>query len=352
MAPYACRHAEALGRIYFEKDEEGEHRPRYLIDAHRVQYSQAFDRLSGKTQVVTRPTSPYVKTRATHSFEVSALAESIAMGMRLNQGLARAIGMAHDLGHPPFGHQGGERLNELAAAVGGFEHNLQSYRVVTQLERKTPEFPGLNLNIETIRGLLKYIDPDHPLPGVPEVVARAYTLEADVANRADEIAYLSSDLEDAIRLGYITLDEAVEAVPDLLGGLALGLPRHTDARLYKITSGVIKRLVVDLCQATEERLVQQGILSLVDVRRHFAPRTPSVVHFSNAVREQVQRLRAFLMGRFYKVANEEVEGIDVIDRVYSHLMDSALGEEPGRVIDMIAGMTDDGIVAFAREKGI
>src|SRR6266496_6777057 len=202
LAPYAQFSADTRGRKYPE--EPPDWRTQYQRDRDRVIHSRAFRRLECKTQVFLNGTGDHLRTRLTHTMEVAAIARNIARALRLNEDLTETIALAHDLGHSPFGHKGEEALNKLMKPHGGFEHNRQSLRVVELLEQKYPRFSGLNLSWEVREGLAKHSTGfDHPArrKGFP---ARSSSLEAQVANLADEITYYSHDLDDGLTAGLFS----------------------------------------------------------------------------------------------------------------------------------------------------
>src|SRR5947209_14058150 len=202
LAPYAQFSADTRGRKY--PDQPPEWRTHYQRDRDRVIHSRAFRRLEYKTQVFLNGTGDHLRTRLTHTMEVAAIARNIAQALRLNGDLTETIALAHDLGHSPFGHKGETVLNQLMKRHGGFEHNRQSLRVVELLEQKYPVFPGLNLTWEVREGLVKHFTSfDHPAKG-NGFTARSSSLEAQVANLADEITYYSHDLDDGLTAGLFT----------------------------------------------------------------------------------------------------------------------------------------------------
>src|SRR5207244_3178114 len=205
LAPYAQFSADTRGRKYPE--EPPDWRTHYQRDRDRVIHSRAFRRLEYKTQVFLNGTGDHLRTRLTHTMEVAAIARNIARALKLNEDLAETIALAHDLGHSPFGHKGEMVLNQLMKQDGGFEHNRQSLRIVEELEQKYPGFPGLNLTWETREGLVKHSTSyDHPEPRA-EFDAQSASLEAQVANLADEITYYSHDLDDGLDAGLLAEPE-------------------------------------------------------------------------------------------------------------------------------------------------
>ena len=211
LAPYAALAAKSRGRSYPER--ESRHRTAFQKDRDRVIHTSAFRRLEYKTQVFVNYEGDHNRTRLTHTLEVAQVAKSITRALGLNDDLAETVALAHDLGHPPFGHAGEDTLNRLARTEGGFDHNRQSLRVVTELERRYPDFPGLNLTWETLEGIMKH-ETEYDLPGLgfsgdwePDLQP---SLEAQVVNVADELAYNAHDLEDGLRSGHLTPPQIAE----------------------------------------------------------------------------------------------------------------------------------------------
>src|SRR5580700_4209159 len=205
LAPYAQFSADSRGRKF--REEPPEWRTQYQRDRDRVIHSRAFRRLEYKTQVFLNGTGDHLRTRLTHTMEVAAISRNIARALRLNEDLAESIALAHDLGHSPFGHAGEEMLNKLMKDHGGFEHNLQSLRVVTELEEKYPGFNGLNLTWETREGLAKHYTQFDKPANLKEFDFKSSSLEAQIANLADEVTYYSHDLDDGLGAGLITIEQ-------------------------------------------------------------------------------------------------------------------------------------------------
>jgi dGTPase len=294
LAPYAVKSSESAGRVHREVPHAL--RTDFQRDRARVIHSKAFRRLEYKTQVFLNGTGDHLRTRLTHTIEVASLSRGIARALRLNEDLTETIALAHDLGHSPFGHSGEATLNRLMREHGGFEHNRQSLRVVELIEKKYPRFPGINLTHEVREGLHKhadgYVDPrtgeSHPSP----------SLEAQVANVADEIAYYSHDLDDGIDEGLLDLDalEPLALWSDAMRYVRKKQPRAKASTLaaYAIRC-LIDREVEDLLQSTAANIEKTGIRSLEDVRRHPHP----LVGFSSTVRAGNRELRKFLYKNLY-----------------------------------------------------
>ena len=301
LAPYAALEAASRGRRFAETPPT--QRSEYQRDRDRIVHSTAFRRLVYKTQVFVNHEGDLYRTRLTHSLEVAQIARTIATVLRLNEVLSEAICLAHDLGHTPFGHAGQDALHECMQAFGGFEHNLQSLRVVDVLEERYAEFDGLNLTFECREGILKHCSPANArlLGDVGErfLKREQASLEAQLANFADEIAYNNHDVEDGIRAGLINLEQMLE-VPlfsrfhDEVRGR---YPALTGRRLvYETIRRVINHLVTDLVDASSARLAASGVRTGAEVRAQ----PGMLIGFSDATRAANQQLKAFLFEHLYK----------------------------------------------------
>ena len=297
LAPHAQFSANSRGRNHPE--EPPEWRTQFQRDRDRIIHSRAFRRLEHKTQVFFSGSGEHLRTRLTHTMEVAAIARNIARALRLNEDLTEAIALAHDLGHAPCGHSGEEALDELMQDHGGFEHNRQSRRVVEILERKYPDFTGLNLTWETLEGLAKHEPaPDMPL-GQAQVHFPSSSLEAQVANLADEITYYSHDLDDGLDSGLLTEAQlerdidcwknASERIRDEHGDLP------EECRHYFIIRCLIDEQVHDVVGTTEANIAEAGVASADDVRRQ----KNGLVAYSPARREANLQLRAYLYKNLY-----------------------------------------------------
>ena len=297
LAPFAQFSADSRGRNHPE--EPPEWRTQFQRDRDRIIHSRAFRRLEHKTQVFFNGSGEHLRTRLTHTMEVAAIARNIARALRLNEDLTEAIALAHDLGHAPCGHSGEEALDELMQDHGGFEHNRQSRRVVEILERKYPNFTGLNLTWETLEGLAKHEPaPDMPL-GQAQVHFPSSSLEAQVANLADEITYYSHDLDDGLDSGLLTEAQlerdidcwknASERIRDEHGDLP------EECRHYFIIRCLIDEQVHDVVGTTEANIAAAGVASADDVRRQ----KNGLVAYSPARREANLQLRAYLYKNLY-----------------------------------------------------
>lgn len=297
FAPYAQFSADSRGRKYAETPPDW--RTQYQRDRDRVIHSRAFRRLEYKTQVFLNGTGDHLRTRLTHTIEVAAISRNIARALRLNEDLAETIALAHDLGHSPFGHKGETVLNRLMRGHGGFEHNRQSLRIVEELEQKYPRFPGLNLTWEVREGLSKHSTAyDHPNLG-EDFEARSCSLEAQVANLADEIAYHSHDLDDGLESGLLSERQLTLNVPlwrQASRAVAREYGRLPDeCRSYFIIRCITDLQVRDVVTTTEESLRKSGVASADQVRSRSQP----LVRYSPQRRALNRELRLFLFHNLY-----------------------------------------------------
>jgi dGTPase len=354
LAPFACKSGESRGRKY--QEASGDPRPMFERDRDRIIHCAAFRRLEYKTQVFLNHEGDYYRTRLTHSLEVAQIGKAIARRLRLNGDLTEALALAHDLGHTPFGHTGEEVLNQLMQGHGGFEHNYQSFRVVDKLEQRYPDFDGLNLSWEVREGILKHSSPhdvpttifDEFLPGVVP------SIEAQLINYADEIAYNNHDIDDGLKSGYLTLEllKGVELWARMTGRVRQRYPAIDDRRLVARTvSALIGMQITDICETTWANIQQFGINSLDDLRRV----NRVLVHFSPAVEEENLALKHFLKERLYrhhKVDKMRVKAEHVLSRLFEAYVKrpNLLSPKYRRridqdgvertVADYLAGMTD------------
>ena len=297
LSPYACHPALSRGRAFAE--EESPTRTVYQRDRDRIIHSGAFRRLKHKTQVFVYHEGDYYRTRLTHSLEVAQIARSLARSLFVDEDLAESLSLAHDLGHTPFGHAGEEALDELMQDDGGFEHNRQSRRVVEILERKYPDFTGLNLTWETLEGLAKHEPaPDMPL-GQAQVHCPSSSLEAQVANLADEITYYSHDLDDGLDSGLLTEAQLERDIDCWKNASKRIRDEHGDlpeeCRHYFIIRCLIDEQVHDVVGTTEANIAEAGVASADDVRQQ----KNGLVAYSPARREANLQLRAYLYKNLY-----------------------------------------------------
>ena len=299
-APYAAQDATSRGRRH--REDAPAYRSEYQRDRDRIIHCGAFRRLEYKTQVFVNHEGDLFRTRLTHSIEVAQIGRSIARTLALNEDLTEAISLAHDLGHTPFGHSGQDALNACMRDYGGFEHNLQSLRVVDVLEERYAEFPGLNLTFETREGILKHCSQKNAEQlgelGKRFLEKKQPNLEAQVANLADEIAYNNHDVDDGLRSGLITIEQLQEVT--LFGEqYQVVIQRHPNlperVRIHEIVRRMINLLVVDLTEESRRRLVASKIDSIEEVRNA----GHSLIGFSAPVREQSLALKRFLRTQLY-----------------------------------------------------
>ncbi len=350
LAPYAALAAESRGRMHAEG--ESAHRTAFQKDRDRVVHTSAFRRLEYKTQVFVNYEGDYYRTRLTHTLEVAQVATSIARALGLNEDLSETIALAHDLGHPPFGHSGEKALDTLAASVGGFDHNRQSLRIVTKLERRYPGFPGLNLTWETLEGIMKHeTEYDVPDPSwEPDVQP---TLEAQVVNVADEVAYNAHDLDDGLRSGHLTASGVAEVplIGELMHRLGLNPDKFDTSQRYILIRELLGDIITDVVHATHRRLLEHDINSLHDVRRA----GKKLLGPSEDMARQLAELKSYLYANFYfhhRLIRMTRKAHQILERIYHAYMESPdmlpptaqqqvaeLGLERA-LTDYIAGMTD------------
>ena len=352
LAPFAAHSADSLGR----KHPEPEHdmRTAFQRDRDRIIHTQAFRRLEYKTQVFVNHEGDHYRTRLTHTIEVSQIARSIARALGLNEELAEAVALAHDLGHPPFGHAGEMVLDELMEGHGGFEHNLQALRIVEVLEKRYPSFPGLNLTWETREGIIKYLHRyEGPMP--PGLTNRiSPSLEAQVVDVADEIAYNNHDLDDGLSSRLFGLEdlqdtrlwrEHYESSKESFPNSSRRESKHDTIRR------IINSQVQDIITSTCERIKTRKFRDISDVREN----GHDVVVFAEEMNEKNIELKRFLMARMYKnqrVMKLEKSARKILSGLFHLYIDDShkipehvrkLEDMDGRhrmVCDYVAGMTD------------
>jgi dGTPase len=363
LAPYAAREDRSRGRRYPEPKPE--FRTEYQRDRDRIIHSNAFRRLVYKTQVFVNHEGDLYRTRVTHSIEVAQIARSVARALSVNEALTEAISLAHDLGHTPFGHAGQDALNECMRPYGGFEHNLQSLRVVDELEERYAEFPGLNLTFECREGILKHCSARaaRELGEVGERFLKRTQpgLEAQIANLADEIAYNNHDVDDGIRAQLVSLEElrATRLFRRQLEAVTATYPSLGERRLiHEVIRRMINYIVVDLIRTSQARLEAARPDSIDEVRGQPKP----LIALSDEAREEHAELMQFLrerLYRHYKVLRMTSKARRVLKELFEafladvHLMPPEHREAAARaeaahgtagraraVADYIAGMTD------------
>lgn len=352
LAPYASHSRDSKGRKYPE--EEADFRTRYQRDRERILHTTAFRRLEYKTQVFINHEGDYYRTRLTHALEVAMIGRSVARSLGANEDLVETICLAHDLGHPPFGHSGEAALARLMMDFNGFNHNHQSLRVVTLLENRYPDFPGLNLSWEVLEGMVKH-ETDYDSADASEYDPDLRgSLEAQIANVADELAYTSHDLDDGLRSGMI--------LPGQLDGIAIweiineSLGRRKTDNLDELTRHqIIRRLInfeiTDLIQSIDRYLRKSGVKTALELQN-----LPyNVVGFSEDMHRRNRELKDFLftnLYRHYRVVRMAAKAERIITEMFKfyHASPAALPAAvqetiPARgletaICDHIAGMTD------------
>jgi dGTPase len=300
IASYAAIPEQSRGRYHLEPAPQ--YRTEFQRDRDRIIHSKAFRRLEYKTQVFVNHEGDLYRTRLTHSLEVAQIARSVARSMGLNEDLTEAIALSHDLGHTPFGHAGQDELNECMKAYGGFEHNLQSLRVVDVLEDSYADFPGINLTFETREGILKHCALKHAatLGDVGERFLNKTqpSLEAQLTNLADEIAYNNHDIEDGLRSGLITLEQLQEVPVFALeyGHVRTAYPDLSGRRLIRETlRRMIGRMVIDLIESSQAALQASGVQTLDEVRQQ----PLALMRYGDEMRAQKNVLKKFLRENLY-----------------------------------------------------
>jgi dGTPase len=354
LAPYAQFSADTRGRTY--KEEPPEWRTHYQRDRDRVIHSRAFRRLEYKTQVFLNGSGDHLRTRLTHTIEVAAISRNIARALRLNEDLCETIALAHDLGHSPFGHKGEVALSRLMKDHGGFEHNRQSLRIVEELENKYPAYAGLNLSWEVREGLVKhYTAYDHPgkRKGFD---AKSSSLEAQVANLADEITYYSHDLDDGLDSGLLNEKQlrknvelwrvAARTVEKQFGPLA-----DDECRRYFTIRCLIDMQVRDVVETSEKHIASAGVQSADEVRLQ----ARGLVRYSPKRRDQNLELRDYLYKNLYfnpVVHQPNMRAVRMLEQLFTHFIEhpdqiGGLSRKRIRkdglhraVCDYLAGMTD------------
>jgi dGTPase len=351
LAPYAVRSRDSKGRAYL--DTEPDYRTAFQRDRDRVLHTTAFRRLEYKTQVFINFEGDYFRTRLTHTLEVAQIGRTIARALGANEDLVEAICLAHDLGHSPFGHAGEYTLQRLMKDFGGFDHNKQSLRIVTELEQRYPEFPGLNLTWETREGMVKH-ESEYDVTD-----ARAFSpdlrgnLETQICNVADELAYTTHDLDDGLRSGMVT--------PHMLEGIALWEimvathkwhgPLLEDMERHRMIRDLVGLLATDMIQATDTRLKESGAQSPLEIQKL----KHNVIGYSEDMQRRNRELKDFLYSKLYRhfrVVRMQVKAEHIIADLFEAYHTEPLIlpdhvqlwiENRGlerTICDYIAGMTD------------
>lgn len=361
LSPWASDPARSRGRRRPEAPPRG--RSEHQRDRDRIVHSTAFRRLVYKTQVFINHEGDLFRTRLTHSLEVAQLGRSVARALRLNEDLVEAIALAHDLGHTPFGHAGQDALHDCMAGHGGFEHNLQSLRVVDTLEARYPDFDGLNLTFETREGILKHCAPPDARrlaaaeprgPAARFIAGARPSLEAQLVNLADELAYTAHDVDDGVRSGLLTLEQALE-VPLLADWHARVMRQHPRLAGRRVLYEVLRQMLsaqvhelIDETAATLDRAQRDGHPASPDVARQL----PALAGMGQALRAQTAELKRFLFRHLYRhprVMHMTALGREVVTDLFGAYVatpaemapEFAEAEDRHRAVaDYVAGMTD------------
>lgn len=351
LAPYGVRSRDSRGRAYL--DDEPEYRTAFQRDRDRVVHTTAFRRLEHKTQVFIIYEGDYFRTRLTHTLEVAQIGRTIARALGANEDLVEAICLAHDLGHSPFGHSGEAALARLMKDSGGFDHNRQSLRIVTELEQRFPEFPGLNLTWEVREGMVKHESEYDSADARDYDPALRGNIETQVANVADELAYTTHDLDDGLRSGMI--------LPQMLDGVALWeilresfswqASELADVERHRMIRELVGLMVTDLVHATDQRLKTSGVRSPLDVQRL----QTNLLGYGEDMQRRHRELKDFLYQNLYshfRVLRMAVKAERVIADLFNAYrsepailpagMQAAIDKRglERTICDYIAGMTD------------
>ena len=354
LAPYAANPALSLGREFDEPPSNT--RNAFQRDRDRIIHSTAFRRLEYKTQVFVNHEGDLFRTRLTHSLEVAQMARGIARTLNLHEDLTEAIALAHDLGHTPFGHAGQDALNACMRDFGGFEHNLQSLRVVEKLELRYADFDGLNLSFEVREGILKHCALKNAkllgAVGQRFLDKTSPSLEAQLTNYADEIAYNNHDIDDGLRSGLITIAQLakVELFANNLAIVQAKYPKLEQKRLiHETIRRMINTLVVDLCTHSAHSIAKHQPKNISDIRQ-----LPALIGFSSEIAEQNQKLKQFLrkhLYHHYKVNRMSAKATRIVRELFTGFFENtgllpdefqiyAEIDKARAVADYIAGMTD------------
>lgn len=353
LAPYAAKSGESQGRHHNETEHA--YRTAFQRDRDRIVHTRAFRRLEYKTQVFVNHEGDYYRTRLTHTLEVSQIGRTIARALALNEDLTDTICLAHDLGHTPFGHSGQDIMAELMKKYGGFEHNHQSFRIVTLLEKPYPTFDGLNLSYEVLEGIMKHSS-QYDLPDGTPLMKQGYpSLEAQICNIADEIAYNNHDVDDGLKSGLIEIGDLkdVELWEDHFQIIRKKYPDLPLKRQFRLTvKAIINELVSDLIANTAKNIQGKNIKSFEDIKQN----GKNIVDFSENAKKRNSELKKFLFRKLYR--HYRVERMaEKAKRILSELFHAYLknpniipqefkneykSDEPLEriVCDYVAGMTD------------
>ena len=376
LASYAANPKNSPGRRY--KEPSPTYRSEFQRDRDRIIHSSGFRRLEYKTQVFVNHEGDLYRTRLTHSLEVAQIARAIARTLRLNEDLTEAIALAHDLGHTPFGHAGQDALNACMKDYGGFEHNLQSLRIIDQLETNYAEFDGLNLTFETREGVLKHCSLKHAAElgdvGKRFINKTQPSLEAQLTNIADQVAYNNHDIDDGLRSGLITIEQ-MRSVELFSLQYDKVMWKYPDLTGHRVVHETIRRMigeqVTDLIETSQQRLEEAKPRSIDDIRQHHE----ELIRFSDTMKTQNQTLKKFLRENLYfhhKVYRMTRKAHQVIEALFNiflddvrllppehqelakqALLDNGVTGKARVIADYVAGMTDRyATIEYARLFGV
>lgn len=340
LATYASKPEQSRGRLY--PDFTNVIRSPFQRDRDRLIHSSAFRRLDGKTQVFAYHEGKNYRTRLTHSIEVAQITRTICKCLNLNEELGEAIALAHDLGHPPFGHAGERGLDNAMRKFGGFDHNVNSLKIMTELEVHYPEFVGLNLSWETLEGTVKH---NGPIKKITSKYLKEYnkkfdldlphfsSLESQVASFADDIAYNNHDIDDGFRAGFFTIEQLCELpfVNEVIKEFNRQNPRADDnLRIYAVTRNTIAKMIFDILENSRRNLEKYNIETADDVRRQ----KNFIITFSDEMHHHIRELRGFLKKYFYthtNVARMDMKSQRIVEELFEAFMnDSRLLPMPVR----------------------
>ena len=355
LKPYASNKANFLGRLYPETTSA--YRSEYQRDRDRVIHCSSFRRLKHKTQVFVYHEGDHFRTRLTHSLEVSQISRSIARYMGLNEDLCEALSLAHDLGYTPFGHAGEDVLSECMASYGGFDHNIQSLRILLLLENIYEKFPGLNLSTNTVDGLLKHngpiVDQNKVLSLLPDIKNYKInfqtfgSLEAQISSLSDDIAYNNHDIDDGLRANFFTIDDLKE-IPILKDIILETYDKNSTKNNYKLVRRLIDYMVTDLIDNSIEQINLNNISSIEKV--HNASK--EIIIFSEKTNNLIKNIKSFLFNNMYKhshIQKWSQESKIILNTIFTYYMKNYNKIEKNfnnsnskerNISDYISGMTD------------
>jgi dGTPase len=355
LKPYASNKANFLGRLYPETTSA--YRSEYQRDRDRVIHCSSFRRLKHKTQVFVYHEGDHFRTRLTHSLEVSQISRSIARYMGLNEDLCEALSLAHDLGHTPFGHAGEDVLSECMSSYGGFDHNIQSLRILLLLENIYEKFPGLNLSTNTVDGLLKHngpiVDENKVLSLLPDIKNYKInfqtfgSLEAQISSLSDDIAYNNHDIDDGLRANFFTIDDLKE-IPILKDIILETYDKNSTKNNYKLVRRLIDYMVTDLINNSIEQINLNNISSIEKVHKA----SKEIIIFSEKTNNLIKNIKSFLFNNMYKhalIQKWSEESKIILNTIFIYYMKNYNKIEKNfnnsnskerNISDYISGMTD------------